>query len=203
MAAHLDRRREGKPRKMYHTCVNERRQRQQGRLGAKAAQASDSQIPNDSTEGQYHFLRLTFHVSMTFDYLVVRFSLEEWGQLRPAQRTLYQEVMRETCWLLVSLGHPFPKPELTHLLERGLQLWPVRRDLLSRSTSPGHFAVRDAVSPEPASPTTLRSSTSTCPELSPSFAWMMPETPTVPAHISVPLCSSVPCTSSCTHSDLV
>ncbi|XP_057352537.1 uncharacterized protein LOC118920339 isoform X4 [Manis pentadactyla] len=33
-------------------------------------------------------------------------------------------------------GHPVPKPELTHLLERGQQLWPVRRDLLSRSTSP-------------------------------------------------------------------
>nr|XP_036848895.1 zinc finger protein 550 isoform X7 [Manis javanica] len=33
-------------------------------------------------------------------------------------------------------GHPVPKPELTHLLERGQQLWPVRRDLLARSTSP-------------------------------------------------------------------
>nr|XP_036848899.1 zinc finger protein 550 isoform X10 [Manis javanica] len=54
-------------------------------------------------------------------------------------------------------GHPVPKPELTHLLERGQQLWPVRRDLLARSTSP------DAVSPEPASPATLRSSTSTWP----------------------------------------
>lgn len=40
-------------------------------------------------------------------------------------------------FLSPSKGHPFPKPELTHLLERGLQLWPVRRDLLSRSTSPG------------------------------------------------------------------
>lgn len=29
----------------------------------------------------------------------------------------------------------------------------------------------------------------------------MPEPPTLPAHISVPLCSSVPCTSRCTHSD--
>ncbi|XP_073082895.1 uncharacterized protein [Manis javanica] len=54
-------------------------------------------------------------------------------------------------------GHPVPKPELTHLLERGQQLWPVRRDLLARSTSP------DAVSPEPASPATLRSCTSTWP----------------------------------------
>nr|XP_036848890.1 zinc finger protein 550 isoform X2 [Manis javanica] len=37
-------------------------------------------------------------------------------------------------------GHPVPKPELTHLLERGQQLWPVRRDLLARSTSPGDRA---------------------------------------------------------------
>ncbi|XP_057352544.1 zinc finger protein 550-like isoform X2 [Manis pentadactyla] len=74
--------------------------------------------------------------SVTFDDVAVTFSREEWGQLGQAQRTLYQEVMRETCWLLVSLGHPFPKPELTHLLERELQLWPVRRVFLSRSTSP-------------------------------------------------------------------
>ncbi|XP_057352547.1 zinc finger protein 550-like isoform X5 [Manis pentadactyla] len=80
--------------------------------------------------------------SVTFDDVAVTFSREEWGQLGQAQRTLYQEVMRETCWLLVSLGHPFPKPELTHLLERELQLWPVRRVFLSRSTSPAHIAVQ-------------------------------------------------------------
>lgn len=40
-------------------------------------------------------------------------------------------------FLSPSIGHPVPKPELTHLLERGQQLWPVRRDLLARSTSPG------------------------------------------------------------------
>ncbi|XP_057352543.1 zinc finger protein 558-like isoform X1 [Manis pentadactyla] len=41
--------------------------------------------------------------SVTFDDVAVTFSREEWGQLGQAQRTLYQEVMRETCWLLVSL----------------------------------------------------------------------------------------------------
>ncbi|XP_073082884.1 uncharacterized protein [Manis javanica] len=151
-------------------------------------------------------------------------------------------------------GHPIPKPELTHLLERGQQLWPVRRDLLAQSTSPATgvplsepsgesqvplsvpfrlFRQRACIfgqhphpnhlsqmpPPSPASHSSLcclrccvsRACLARHPQelhrhlarLSPSFAWMMLEPPTLPAHISVPLCSSVPCTSRCTHSDLV
>uniref|UniRef100_A0A8C2PC94 KRAB domain-containing protein n=1 Tax=Capra hircus TaxID=9925 RepID=A0A8C2PC94_CAPHI len=37
-------------------------------------------------------------------YLAMTFTWEEWGQLDLAQRTLYWEVMLETCGLLVSLG---------------------------------------------------------------------------------------------------
>lgn len=32
------------------------------------------------------------------------FTQDEWGQLKPAQKTLYREVMLDTCRLLVSLG---------------------------------------------------------------------------------------------------
>ncbi|KAB1274762.1 Zinc finger protein 550 [Camelus dromedarius] len=66
---------------------------------------------------------------MTFKYLAMTFTWEEWGQLDMAQKTLYREVMLETCGLLVSLGYPVPKPELIHLLENEQDLCMGKRGL--------------------------------------------------------------------------
>ncbi|XP_020766268.2 zinc finger protein 211-like isoform X1 [Odocoileus virginianus] len=66
-------------------------------------------------------------ILMIFKYLAMTFTWEEWGQLDLAKRTLYWEVMLETCGLLVSLGYPVPKPEVIHLLENEQILCLVKR----------------------------------------------------------------------------
>ncbi|XP_032984384.1 zinc finger protein 599 isoform X1 [Rhinolophus ferrumequinum] len=75
-------------------------------------------------------------VSITFKDVAVIFTQDEWGQLKPAQKTLYREVMLDTCRLLVSLGCPVPKSELIHLPEHRQERWLVKRSL-SQSVCPG------------------------------------------------------------------
>ncbi|XP_054553656.1 uncharacterized protein LOC119250861 [Talpa occidentalis] len=76
----------------------------------RTCQAAGPEMRNVPSEGM-----------VSFEDVAVNFTWQEWRYLSEAQRTLYRDVMLETCNHLVSLGHCVTDPEESIRSEQGLQ----------------------------------------------------------------------------------
>uniref|UniRef100_A0A8C3WWS5 ZFP69 zinc finger protein B n=1 Tax=Catagonus wagneri TaxID=51154 RepID=A0A8C3WWS5_9CETA len=90
----------------------------------------------DGTQGESFKEEVTFgsltvesQELLTFKDISVDFTQEEWGQLAPAHRNLYREVMLENYRNLVSVGCQLSKPCVISQLEKGEEPWPMEREV--------------------------------------------------------------------------
>uniref|UniRef100_A0A9L0JYH6 Zinc finger protein 175 n=1 Tax=Equus asinus TaxID=9793 RepID=A0A9L0JYH6_EQUAS len=75
--------------------------------------------------------------SVSFEDVTMDFSREEWQQLDPAQRRLYQDVMLEIYSHLFSVGYHIPIPEIIFRMEKGKEPWIGKAKLLPHQRRQG------------------------------------------------------------------
>ncbi|XP_010350308.3 zinc finger protein 514 isoform X1 [Saimiri boliviensis] len=100
---------------------------------ASASSSQDPALPPERFLGEKgttnSFLKARPQDLMTFEDVAVEFTQWEWGQLNPAQKDLYREVMLENFRNLTLLGLLVSKPYVICQLEEGGECFMVRREI--------------------------------------------------------------------------
>ncbi|XP_030683037.1 zinc finger protein 514 isoform X1 [Nomascus leucogenys] len=99
----------------------------------KASPSQNPALPPERFPGEKgatnSFLKARPQDLMTFEDVAVEFTQWEWGQLNPAQKDLYREVMLETFRNLAFLGLLVSKPYVICQLEEGGEPFMVEREI--------------------------------------------------------------------------